>query len=286
MTTITHHSNRPLVIFFILSLAFVLLFASIAILNNYGLIDIDIPIEPFLILGSWTPNVAAFLVIAFIIKRPGGIRKLFRRWTMWKESPSWYLVALSPLLVSAIAAVLYHIIDGTPPAEPTEPTTIPMLLALLLIALVTGAMGEELGWRGFALPWLQTRMNALAASVAIGAVWGFWHFPLWFTGLGWEEMSFWLFTYNCIAISVVMTWVCNNTRGNMLLITLLHLFYNFGWNLMSMTWGVPIHETLLYQAVVLTVYASVILILFGPSRLSNKDSLPIDYREKSWVEDY
>jgi len=284
MTTKAHQSDKPIVLFFVLSFIFVALFASVAILNNYGIIDVEIPIEPLLILGSWTPNIAAFLVIAFILKRSGGIRELFRRWTMWKESPAWYLVAISPLLVAGVAAILYHIIDGTPPAEPTEPVTFPMLIALFILALVTGAMGEELGWRGFALPWLQTRMNALWASLVIGAVWGVWHLPLWFTGLGWEVMSFWLFAYNCIAISVIMTWVCNNTKGNMVLITLLHLFYNFGWNLMSLSWGVPMDKSLIYQAIVLTVYAGIVLRIYGPLRLSKTESLPIDYQKRAWVD--
>lgn len=284
MTTVPKKSIRPLVLFFVLSFGFVLLFASVAILNNYEIIDIEIPIEPFLVIGSWTPNIAAFIVIAFILKRSGGVRNLFRRWTMWKESPFWYLVAISPLLVAGVAAILYHFIDGTPPAEPMESVTIPMLAAMFILALITGAMGEELGWRGFALPWLQTRMSALWSSVVIGAVWGSWHLPLWFTGLGWEVMSFWLFTYNCIAISVIMTWVCNNTKGNMVLITLLHLFYNFGWNLMALSWGVPMDKTLLYQAIVLTVYAGIVLSIYGSSRISKMESLPINYDKKTWVD--
>jgi len=270
----------PLLLFFLLSFLFVFILALPAILFNYGVTDLEVPFEPLLILGSWTPNIAAFLIIAFVIKKKGGVSALIRRWLMWKESPFWYLIAISPLLISALAAGVYHVADGTPP-DVYEPVTPGVLIVLFILALVTGAMGEELGWRGFALPRMQSAMSAFTASVILGTIWGFWHLPLWFAGLGWEDMSFALFTYNCVAISVVMTWVCNNTNGNMLLITLMHLSYNFGWNLMNLAWQVPMDKTLVYQAIMLTVYAVVVLLIFGPARLS-KRRLPIDSDESTW----
>jgi uncharacterized protein len=270
----------PLLLFFLLSFLFVFILALPAILFNYGVTDLEVPFEPLLILGSWTPNIAAFLIIAFVIKKKGGVSALIRRWLMWKESPFWYLIAISPLLISALAAGVYHVADGTPP-DVFEPVTPGVLIVLFILALVTGAMGEELGWRGFALPRMQSAMSAFTASVILGTIWGFWHLPLWFAGLGWEDMSFALFTYNCVAISVVMTWVCNNTNGNMLLITLMHLSYNFGWNLMNLAWQVPMDKTLVYQAIMLTVYAVVVLLIFGPARLS-KHRLPIDSDESTW----
>jgi uncharacterized protein len=275
--------TRPefsLLLFFLLSFLFVFVLALPAILYNYGVTAIKVPFEPFLILGSWTPNIAAFLIIAFVFKKKGGISALIRRWLMWRVSPFWYLIALSPLLISALAAGIYHLADGTPP-EVTEPVSPGLLFALLILALITGAMGEELGWRGFALPRMQSAMSAFTASVILGTIWGFWHLPLWFAGLGWEDMSFTLFTYNCVAISVIMTWICNNTYGNMMLITIMHLSYNFGWNLMNLLWQVPMDQTLIYQAILLTVYAVVVLIIYGPGRLSKKQ-IPIDEQDYSW----
>lgn len=272
---------KPLVIFFLLSYLFVILLALPAILTNYNLIDLEIPFEPILILGSWTPNIAAFLVIAFLLQRKGGIRELFSRWLMWREKPFWYLIAVSPLLVAAIAVGLYHLVNGSPPGY-ADSVSFSDIMILFVLALITGAMGEELGWRGFALPRLQTSMSAFWASMVVGILWGFWHLPLWFTGLGWEEMSLGLFTYNCVAISVIITWVNNNTKGNLLLVTLIHLFYNFGWNLIGMIGQVPMEKTLIYQAVVLTFYAAGVVIIYGPERLTRKDEIPIDFKEKYW----
>jgi len=279
-----HEKNlRPLVIFIILSLLFALLIALPAILENYGLIDVDIPLIPLLLVGSWTPNIAAFIVILYVLKRRGGVKKLFLRWTMWRESFWWYLVAVSPLVLCAIAVLLYRGLDAGATAG-VEPPDIQYLLIFLVLALISGAMGEELGWRGFALPWLQTRFGALSASLVVGIVWGLWHLPLWFAGMGWETMSFGVFTWNCIAMSVILTWICNNTRGNMVLVTLFHMFYNFGFGLMNDVMNVPPEKGIIYLAGVLTVYVAVVLLIFGPGKLSGKDTVPVDQRLKSWVE--
>ncbi len=276
------HNMKPLWIFFLLSLLFVTLLAFPGILLHYGLIQAEIPFIPLVVLGSWTPNIAAFLVIAFVIKQKGGIRKLFNRWTMWKAPIWWYLVAASPLLISAVAALLYHLIDAQSNFSGDRPEYA-MLFAFLILSLITGAMGEELGWRGFALPWVQTKFNALFASLIIGLVWGIWHLPLWFTGMGWEDMSFWLFTYNCIAMSVIFTWICNSTRGNMVLVTLFHMFYNFGFGLMGELWNVPADKGILYLSIMLTLYATAILIVYGPVSLSKNRAIPVDKNTKEWI---
>ena len=282
MSSVIKKPDVPLIIFFVLSLVFVLFLATPAILANYGIIELVIPFEPILIVGSWTPNIAAILVLLLVVKKRGAVLRLFKRWLMWRESPFWYLIAVSPLLVAALAAALYHFVDGTPP-ETTEPVSVVLLAALFFLALITGAMGEELGWRGFALPRLQTKTTAFWSSIIVGTIWGFWHLPLWFAGLGWEEMHFGLFVYNCVAISIIMTWVCNNTKGNLLLITMMHLFYNFGWNLMALLWLVPMGKTLVYQAILLTVYVIVVVLVYGTERLSKMDGVPVNHQTKEWL---
>lgn len=275
-------TSKPLILFFLLSYLLVFLPVSLAILDNYDLAEINLPFIPFLVVGSWTPNIAAIIIIAFVMKKRGGVKDLFSRWGVWKAPLRWYLAALSPLLVSALSLFLYLIIEGKP-LEIAEAPTLPMIFGFLMISLITGAMGEELGWRGFALPWLQTKVNALWSSLIVGFLWGLWHLPLWFAGLGWEEYSFWLFTYNCIALSVIMTWICNNTKGNMVLITIIHLFYNYSWNMMSMIWNVPGNKSMLYQAIILTAYVLIVIIATNPTKLSRRDSIPVNHVDKTWV---
>ena len=189
---------------------------------------------------------------------------------------------MSPLGVAAAGALLFHLFDGTGP-EPPEVFSLPVFAGILVLSLVTGAMGEELGWRGFALPRLQLRFQALGASVVLGLLWGLWHLPLWFTGMGWEQMPFWLFTWVCVVASVVMTWICNNTRGNMLLITLFHLFHNLGLNLMVMYWGVPMERVMTWLAIPLTLFALGVVLVYGQAGLRRKGPIPVDKTSGDWL---
>lgn len=99
------NGNKPLVYFFILSFVLAWMLMSIGIVQNYGLVSFPIPLEPFIILGSWTPNIAAFLVMGLIIKRREGIKHLILGWAKWKVNPLWYLVAISPIIASLVTCI-------------------------------------------------------------------------------------------------------------------------------------------------------------------------------------
>ncbi len=267
--------DKPLVNFFILSFILAWMFMSIGVVQNYGLVRFPIPLEPFIILGSWTPNIAAFLVMGLIIRRKDGIKHLILGWAKWKVSPLWYLVSLSPVLLSLITLGIYRVLYGVFPT--TELFSNPaLLLPLLLINILTGATGEQLGWRGFALPWFQTKMSALLSSIVLGLIWSFWHIPLWFAGIGHESFPFWAYSIIGVSFSILVTWACNNTRGSMLIASLFHLFLNLGVSMIN-----PIATPLL--AVVFALYALIIVMIFGPRKLSRKNEIPINKDKKSWV---
>jgi membrane protease YdiL (CAAX protease family) len=99
-----------------------------------------------------------------------------------------------------------------------------MMLPLFLVILtLTDGLGEELAWRGFALPQLLSRHNALAASLILGVLWGLWHLPLvWTEGATLYQQPIWLFLLDITAKSVLFTWVFLHTRGSVLLAMLLH----------------------------------------------------------------
>jgi uncharacterized protein len=107
------------------------------------------------------------------------------------------------------------------------------LIVLIIMITITGAMGEELGWRGFALPWLQSRMSALSASILLGMIWVLWHAPLWFAGLGFEESPFLAYAITGISFTVLVTWACNNSRGSLVIASLFHLTLNISINIIE-----------------------------------------------------
>ncbi|HEY8599061.1 MAG TPA: CPBP family intramembrane glutamic endopeptidase, partial [Thermomicrobiales bacterium] len=88
---------------------------------------------------------------------------------------------------------------------------------------------EETAWRGFALPRLQARFNALSASLILGLIWALWHLPLFFlANTGQSKMPFPGFVLDVVAVTIVMTWVYNHTRGSVLLAALFHAAFNAG----------------------------------------------------------
>ncbi len=105
-----------------------------------------------------------------------------------------------------------------------------LLYLLLSIAgmVIAAPLGEELGWRGFALPRLQEQYGPLRGSLLLGLLWGLWHLPLFLTA--WEKpyetpLGLLLFLVQTISFTVVLTWLFNHTRGSILVAMLCHSAY-------------------------------------------------------------
>jgi uncharacterized protein len=271
----TNRSNhKPVVIFILLTYLLSWGLMGLFIAQHRGWISAPIPFEPFLILGSWFPNIAAFLVIAFVLKQKGGIRQLLRGWLKFKVPAFWYLVAITPVVFAVLSMFIYKLLYGVNPVSEIVFDPLSML-ALLIISTVTGATGEELGWRGFALPRLQMRMSALNASLVLGVIWTLWHLPLWFAGLGYEKIPFAAYAIMVMSYTVLITWACNNTRGSMVIVTLFHLMMNVAMNILE------IRAYFVYALLVLVITV-VVVFLYGPSKLSKAAELPIEKETGDW----
>jgi len=103
----------------------------------------------------------------------------------------------------------------------------------VIISAIPGAFMEELGWRGFALPRLQTRNNALIASVILGVIWGAWHIP---SMIFFGETNILNITWavvNFIPVTILFTWLYNNTQGSLLLVALFHASLQYSNNFLG-----------------------------------------------------
>jgi membrane protease YdiL (CAAX protease family) len=147
------------------------------------------------------------------------------------------------------------------------------LLPAFLISLVFGGpLGEEIGWRGYALPRLQKEWSPLASALILGIVWGLWHLPLFFiTGTAQSFLALAPFMLWVVSLSVLFTWAYNNTAGSLLIPVLLHAIVNFFAATLAV---LPANEAdgarpfLLYTLLVCLLAAAVVL-LAGP-QLSRK----------------
>ena len=175
---------------------------------------------------TWAPAIATLLAAALTGGR-AAVSELGARLVRWRVGWQWYLVViLGPAVFSLVVAGVYVMLGGSwadaaPPAIREGPLV--MLPLFLLILTLTDGLGEELAWRGFALPRLLSRHNALVASLILGVIWALWHLPLvWTEGNAMYHQPIWLLLVDIPAKSILFTWVFLHTRGSVLLAMLFH----------------------------------------------------------------
>ena len=203
--------------------------------DSYGLTQLHLPFLLDIFTG-WAPGIAAFTITA-LVQGKQGMRELGRKILRWRVGAQWYaLVFLGSALLILSEGGLYEVWRGNWKALPVSQMSIAEAATafgiwLLLYAVVNT---EEIAWRGFALPRLQSRYGALRATLLIWVPWTLFHLPYFFTkGSMFQQMGFLGFASGTLAISVIFTWLFNNSRGSVLLCTLLHAALN-SWPLLLM----------------------------------------------------
>ncbi|WP_369138563.1 CPBP family intramembrane glutamic endopeptidase [Modestobacter versicolor] len=175
-------------------------------------------------LSTYGPAAAAVLTAALTGGRPA-LRALGRRLVRWRVGRQWWLLVLAgPVGVWLTAAGAHLAATGELGAAPQVLDAGPLgVLALLPLLLLTDGLGEEVGWRGFALPeWLRDAGPA-TASLLLGVVWAVWHAPLaWTDGATLEGTAIWLLLLQLPALAVLHTWVFRGTGGSALTAVVLH----------------------------------------------------------------
>ena len=176
--------------------------------------------QSLVLLGAFAPSLAALLVTARTEGRPG-VGMLLRGVIKWRVAVRWYLFAASyTVTVKLTVAVLHRVAVGVWPHFDAEPYYI---VPFAILFSVPFQAGEEIGWRGFALPRLAERFGLSRASVVLGVIWGCWHLPQFFIReADTYQQSFWVFVLGVTAFSVILAWLWQRTGGSLLLTMLLH----------------------------------------------------------------
>jgi len=178
--------------------------------------------------GSFGPSLAAIVVVA--ITRPvEGLRAWLSRCLQWRIGWGWgVFAALLPLAVMLLAAGLHFALGADVATSPASGHLLMTAVNLPLVLLLGGPLGEEFGWRGYALPVLQDRLGWRAASLGLGLVWGVWHLPLFFIdGTAQARIPPALFLLSVVAMSVVFAWLVNRTAGSVVAALIFHTAINF-----------------------------------------------------------
>ena len=279
--TATPPKPRSLPTFFLLALGLSWAVWIPTNLASHGLLTFPLSLSTAGLLGAFGPAVAA-LVTAGTFDGGRGLRALLGRFLVWRVGARWYtFVLLWPAALSLATTGLHVLLGGAAPDFSQPPfvrlNPLPLELssagpfALLPViflqqTLLGSSMGEEPGWRGYALPRLQWRWGALPASLLLGALWGVWHLPLWLTRgheagatfVGWALLGL-------VAHAILYTWVYNHTGGSLLLALLFHTSDAVTGLFLAPAAASPLLGLVLsWGAALLVVAAS------GPTRLSRR----------------
>jgi membrane protease YdiL (CAAX protease family) len=221
-------TKRPLVAFFTLTCAVTWVCWAIggALLRRGALVGTALStlVTPAFLLGTFAPSLVALALTARADGRAAA-GDLFGRVFKWDVGARWYVFAASYMVVVKLtAAAIHRVAMGAWPRFGTESWFV--MAAALLISTWAQA-GEEIGWRGYALPRLSSRLGLGPASVVLGVIWACWHLPLFFMPAGDTfGQSFPLYLLQVMAMSVAMAWLYWRTGGSLLLVMLLHAAAN------------------------------------------------------------
>ena len=262
--TITSQSYRNLVAYFILAYVISWIIGIPLALGKQGIIQ---PIFPqwFHYFVAYGPMLSA-LIVTWATQGQLGVKELWGRITKWRVGGIWWLVALSPLIIGFLITLAMNFLTNNKISlsELGEIHFLPPLgIGALFLWFVTFGIGEEIGWRGYALPRLQKNRSALHATIILACLWALWHLPQFFylfdpsIAIGWAIGLF--------AGAIVFTWLLNSTEGSILTAAIFHGCFNY---ITSSNAG----DGLLAAVVstIVMIWAVVVIFLYKPKTLSSK----------------
>lgn len=250
--------RRPLVAFF-----------GMAYVFAWALFPLFLVSKQLGFLAFFAPAVAALFTSAAVGGRTQ-VRILLRTITVWRVNLLWYLVAIGlPILLSLALPVIAVLKGGDARFQLTPVSP----LALIVLCL---AIGEELGWRGYAQPGLETRHSAVAVAILVGVLWGFWHLPIFFIpGLPQRDFPLAAFVLFTVAFSVLAAWLLRKSECSVLIAALFHGAFN---TFTFLTPSLSTAERWWFIACTYALTALVVVALFGRDliRRSARELRPTD----------
>ena len=203
--------------------------AFMALAESYQFEGVNLSVAPWLVylltrLADFAFSIAGVVMIA-VTAGQAGLRELWQRLTRWQIGWRWNALGLLPLGLYLVATAVANGFSSAEINLSTIGTALFSLQAGFFVSLfLRGALGEELGLRGFALPYLQARMSPFRASLIIGVLWGAWHLPVL---IGRDLLSIVAFSLLSIGLAMLFTWLFNSSGGSLIPVLLFHASQNW-----------------------------------------------------------
>ena len=222
--------KRPVTTFFALAFLFSWIMWLPAVLLTYGLVEeasfIGGIAKPVGFLAGIGPSAVAFLLVALDGGR-NGVKALLKRGVGFRLGRWYWPVILIVPTVLILAHILNCLLGGSFPK--TGGLEQPCLIPPVFMGLFVLRRGAEFGWRGFALDALQKNRGAVHASVILGVLWSLWHIPMFLaSGFGHHDyrLPFGQLLVTLVLVSILITWVQNNTGGSLIPAFVFHTYVN------------------------------------------------------------
>ena len=230
----------------------------------------NLPVLPFQHgLGGLGPLLASFLTTWIFLKNEG-LKRLLKKCFQVKPLSYLTIALFSPFLLAILASVINHFVNNKPIILTGLFTTKEFpnfnLLTFFIYNLLFFGFGEEAGWRGFALPRLQFKMNALTASIVLTVFWALWHLPLFFYRPGYTTMDVagifgWVFSL--LTGSILITWLYNSSSASILICAIFHSTIDIAF-----TTDLAEKSLVTHMGILITVWGILTIIIFKPKNLA------------------
>ena len=226
--------------------------------------DISALIILLVALSPFGPTIGGF-VLTGLNEGKAGVKALWKRFWNLKINWMWLLVIILwwPLL-RLLTNLVGQLVEGESYPLLVYPDQVWIFIPSLIVStFINGGMSEEFGWRGYALPRLQAKFNALTSSTLLGIIEGLWHYPLIIIGSWWQDNVFELILWFVIT-DIFRTWIFNNVNGNILAMM---LFHGMGNVQSDIIWccGARVHIYWVYG-----IATVLVVLIFGPKKLIRK----------------
>ena len=265
-------SQTNLTVFFILSFVISWLLWLAPLLRSNDLVQLPEFTEIFGMFAPFGPFIAAFWLTRRDHGKPG-TKSLWKRGWSLDFDKMWLVPTIFLMPVIGLVAIAVLKLMGESIQWDAGISLIAALPTFIFIYLLN-ALPEEYGWRGYALGPMQTRFNALTASLILGALWGLWHLPLHFIeGTVQANIPVYQFILQQMVLAVFYTWLFNNTRGSVFIAILFHAIANIVgaaipyWTTNQGRW---------IGFIIQALFAVAIILIWGPQHLSKAPSDNLD----------
>jgi membrane protease YdiL (CAAX protease family) len=225
--------------------------------------------------AQFGPSLAGF-VLTYHSDGRAGVVQLLRRAFNFHVPWKWLVaIFLIPPALAGTALAIHVLTGGRAPELQLLSQPVAILPSFFFILLLQGPVPEEFGWRGYLLDRLQSRWSALVASLVLGFFWWLWHLPAYFMqGVAQAYLPQGAYLTWVLAFSILMTWIYNNTGGNLLAALLFHTMANLANALFPTFELAPAgnQQAYYYLAILTVIAAALVVMIWGPQHLKRQDS--------------